>query len=616
MLAGRRALRRALSKCCAGARLCRLRRAARKAFPSKTNRTRRERKRPNADSHRHRRLGGPKSTASCRLSRRMTQAASEFGAKFEFITAAGHVDRSDADLSGHSLGASQRLADRRAHRRGRARPYPYRHRRPDRLLTRRYCPQEQAHLHHELPYALSRIYRGAHRPAGKPELRRLALFSCALGRGDGARRRRSARSLTRRGFARVRLWTRGVNHGLFRPRPRRALDLPGPIFLSVGRLAVEKNLEALLKLDLPGSTVIVGDGPARRSLQRAYPAGAFSGRALWRGAGGRLCERRRICLSLAHRHVRHRADRSAGERPAGCGLPRFRGPSTWSRRARACLTRICGAACLRALAIPREAARQGSLRFTWQESARQFLENIEASRSSPPATARAPQRLKPKAVSPRRTLRARIAHRHRARLARLGAGSTRPAAARSTRTRPEFAAKGDSRLFDQGRQRPPPWRRSPRLRRPNRHPLEPGPGAAGDGHRDVDEIDAEAQLADPAQRLEAHGARQQRIGRVQEPIDEAADDKRRDRENPIVIGLPGARLSQRRHRMVAADERDGNKWRRRQERQRRQSARPAQRPEETGCDHWRAAHKEARRRRTSWRNDGSRAVIHGASVTP
>ena len=83
--------------------------------------------------------------------------------------------------------------------------------------------------------------------------------------------------LTRRGFERVRLWTRGVNHALFRPRANRVLDLPRPIFLSVGRVAVEKNLEALLELDLPGSTVIVGDGPARAQLERRYPHAHFLG---------------------------------------------------------------------------------------------------------------------------------------------------------------------------------------------------------------------------------------------------------------------------------------------------------------------------------------------------
>ena len=83
--------------------------------------------------------------------------------------------------------------------------------------------------------------------------------------------------LSRRGFARVKVWSRGVDHLTFRPRTSSVLDLPRPIFLYVGRLAVEKNLGALLSLKLPGSTVIVGDGPARASLERQYPHAHFLG---------------------------------------------------------------------------------------------------------------------------------------------------------------------------------------------------------------------------------------------------------------------------------------------------------------------------------------------------
>ncbi len=75
-----------------------------------------------------------------------------------------------------------------------------------------------------------------------------------------------------------RLWTRGVDHALFRPRAVSALDLPRPIFLNVGRVAVEKNLEAFLDLDLPGSKVVVGDGPALRGAASAnIPQAHFLG---------------------------------------------------------------------------------------------------------------------------------------------------------------------------------------------------------------------------------------------------------------------------------------------------------------------------------------------------
>jgi glycosyltransferase involved in cell wall biosynthesis len=79
------------------------------------------------------------------------------------------------------------------------------------------------------------------------------------------------------GFLRLLRWSRGVDTTLFRPRPDRVLELPRPIHLCVARLAVEKNLEAFLSLDLPGSKVIVGDGPARAALERQFPDAHFLG---------------------------------------------------------------------------------------------------------------------------------------------------------------------------------------------------------------------------------------------------------------------------------------------------------------------------------------------------
>ncbi|KPF68047.1 alpha-mannosyltransferase [beta proteobacterium AAP99] len=73
------------------------------------------------------------------------------------------------------------------------------------------------------------------------------------------------------GFAQAQVWGRGVDQDLFQPGVRDALDLPRPIFMNIGRVAVEKNLEAFCELDLPGSKVVVGDGPARARLQRQYP---------------------------------------------------------------------------------------------------------------------------------------------------------------------------------------------------------------------------------------------------------------------------------------------------------------------------------------------------------
>jgi glycosyltransferase involved in cell wall biosynthesis len=83
--------------------------------------------------------------------------------------------------------------------------------------------------------------------------------------------------LAERGFSNLRVWPGGVDIEMFRPRERDALRLPRPIALYAGRVAPEKNLEAFLSLELPGSKVIIGDGPARQRLSEQYPDAHFLG---------------------------------------------------------------------------------------------------------------------------------------------------------------------------------------------------------------------------------------------------------------------------------------------------------------------------------------------------
>jgi glycosyltransferase involved in cell wall biosynthesis len=86
------------------------------------------------------------------------------------------------------------------------------------------------------------------------------------------------RELESRGFERTRIWSRGVDTAVFAPGTRDALDLPRPIFLYAGRVAPEKGLDAFLSLDLPGSKVVVGDGPDLARLQAAWPRAHWLGR--------------------------------------------------------------------------------------------------------------------------------------------------------------------------------------------------------------------------------------------------------------------------------------------------------------------------------------------------
>ncbi len=317
---------------------------------------------------------------------RMTQAASEFGARFEFLTPQGMWT---APLPTYP---EIRLAFSSSRRIGRR----IEEAAPDHIhiategpigwLTRRYCLKNRriftTSYHTRFPEYLKARF-------GVPEwltyagLRYFHAPSAAV----MAPTPTIGADLTRRGFARVRLWTRGVNHTLFHPRTRRALDLARPIFLSVGRLAVEKNLEALLGLDLPGSTVIVGDGPARRHLERRYPhahfLGAMHGEALadvYASADVFVFPSRTDTFGIVLIEAL-----ASGLPVAAFPVP---GPIDVVGPGAGVLDEDLRAACLKALTIPRESAREHSMRFTWKESARQFLENIETSRSprSPAST--------------------------------------------------------------------------------------------------------------------------------------------------------------------------------------------------------------------------------------
>lgn len=84
--------------------------------------------------------------------------------------------------------------------------------------------------------------------------------------------------LTRRGFTKLRPWTRGVDLDKFRPGEGDPwAGLQRPIFLYAGRVAIEKNIEAFLALDLPGSKVVVGGGPALEGLKQKFPQVTFTG---------------------------------------------------------------------------------------------------------------------------------------------------------------------------------------------------------------------------------------------------------------------------------------------------------------------------------------------------
>lgn len=84
-------------------------------------------------------------------------------------------------------------------------------------------------------------------------------------------------NLEKHGFRHIVIVGRGVDTSVFHPGDRNFLDLPRPIQVYMGRVAVEKNIEAFLSLDTPGTKMVIGDGPDRRKLEREFPRVHFAG---------------------------------------------------------------------------------------------------------------------------------------------------------------------------------------------------------------------------------------------------------------------------------------------------------------------------------------------------
>lgn len=178
------------------------------------------------------------------------------------------------------------------------------------------------------------------------------------------------------GFERIVRWGRGVDLSLFHPRRESVLDLPRPIFLSVGRVAVEKNLDAFLSLRLPGSKVVVGDGPARAELQRAYPEVLFLG----------ICEGERLASIYASSDVFVFPSLTDTFgivllEAAASGLPvaafPVQGPKdVFGNSEAAVLGEDLRAAALAALRIPRETCLALAAAHSWRRSAEQFYGHI------------------------------------------------------------------------------------------------------------------------------------------------------------------------------------------------------------------------------------------------
>ena len=195
----------------------------------------------------------------------------------EFLTPEGFLLGPAADLSEPAPGAAEpRARSRAASTAAQPDAIHIATEGPIGFMARAYC------LRRGLPFTTSYTTRFpeyiAARVAdpGVVELRGAAPLPCRRRGDDGVDAVADGRAAPR-GFQNLGMWTRGVDTELFAPERAVPLDLPRPIFLTAGRVAVEKNLEAFLSLDLPGSKVVVGEGPQETELRRRFPDAKFLG---------------------------------------------------------------------------------------------------------------------------------------------------------------------------------------------------------------------------------------------------------------------------------------------------------------------------------------------------
>jgi glycosyltransferase involved in cell wall biosynthesis len=183
-------------------------------------------------------------------------------------------------------------------------------------------------------------------------------------------------ALAQRGFRNLGMWTRGVDTDVFRPEGAVDLGFPRPIFMTAGRVAVEKNLDAFLSLDLPGTKVVIGEGPHEAELRRRYPEAKFLG------------------LQSAEVLARHLAAADVFVFPSltdtfgvvqlealACGTPvaafPVTGPKDVIGDSVGALHHDLRAACLAALNLSRQDCRNFALAHGWERSVRQFVGHVE-----------------------------------------------------------------------------------------------------------------------------------------------------------------------------------------------------------------------------------------------
>ncbi len=233
----------------------------------------------------------------------------------------------------------------------------------DRLFTTAYHTQFPEYVRARVPIPVSwtvRLLKWFHKPAVRTMVPTPSIQSL----------------LHSRGFEDVVIWSRGVLTDIFTPQEPRDYDLPSPIWIYVGRVSVEKNIETFLDLDIPGSKVVVGDGPDRDKLTRQYPDVHF--------AGYRFGKELASYLAGADAFVFPSLTDTFGIvmiEAMACGLPIAAYPVTGpvdvvEQGVTGILDDDLAKACHEALNLSSETCRSVAEQFSWTRSTEQFVSHL------------------------------------------------------------------------------------------------------------------------------------------------------------------------------------------------------------------------------------------------
>jgi len=187
------------------------------------------------------------------------------------------------------------------------------------------------------------------------------------------------RDLESQGFKNLATWRRGVDTETFKPYAKDRLDLPRPIAAYVGRVAVEKNIDAFLKMAWSGSKVVIGDGPERPRLEKQYPEAKFLGYHF-----GEDLARHLAAADVMVFPSRTDTFGLVNLEAMACGVPVAAYPVTGpidvvDDGVTGALDQDLATAARRALAIDPEACRARALRSGWDVCSREFEGNLERS---------------------------------------------------------------------------------------------------------------------------------------------------------------------------------------------------------------------------------------------